>query len=314
MTTPPPPRLVDLARRGIRLVAAAALALFVAAVSAAATPGTDAAATIQLVVGAVLVGLGVWRDRGDGAPTAIGTTTLVAGLALVAVGAQTALAPDGTALDRYLALVGGLFVAAGYALAERRLVTIGLLQWVVVLALPSTNTQRFAHCVIGSDFSVPVPRLDPVLALVVGALLVGTVHRRLGRQVQAGRGFEITGAIGLNATLVAKAVEIPGLESLCGSGDAWDEWWAVGGIVVALVSAAYGLLGRDVVWATTGVAALAAIGLAGTLLTARPGWALVAFVPLAAGLVAAERAGVPWPREPGYAHAQPTMPPPEDQP
>lgn len=299
MTTPPPDRVSDLARRGIRLVAAAALALVVAAVSAVASPGSDTAAVVQLVTGAVLVALGVWLDRGDRAPSAAGTTTLVAGMALVAVGAQTMLAPEGAALDRYLALVGGLFVAAGYALAERRLVTIGLLQWVVVLALPSTNDATFAHCVM--DLTVPVPRLDPVLWFAVAAVVVGTAHRVVRRQVQAGRGFEITGAIALNVTLLFKAVELPGLESLCGSGDAFDEWWAVAGMAVALASALYGLVGRDVIWATTGVAALALHGLAGTVLTTAPGWALAAFVPLAVGLVTAERAGVPWPREPGYA-------------
>lgn len=312
MTTPPPRRVADLARRGIRLVAAGALALLVTAVTAVATPGSRVAAAVQLVVGAVLVAAGVWRDRGlrreaaphaerqDRLPSALGTTTIVAGLALVAVGAQAAIHPEGAQLDRFLLGVGAAFLAAGYVLSERRLVTLGLVQWMIVLALPASNTQRFAHCIIGPEFSVPVPQLDPVLLLAVGALVVGTVHRTARWRVQAGRGLEITGVITVNSVLLFKAIELPGLERLCGAGDALDEWWTVIGMVVAIASGLYGLVSRDSVWAATGVAALTAQGLVATTLTGEPWWALAALLPLVAGMAAAERAGVPWPREPGY--------------
>lgn len=312
MTTPPPRRVTDLARRGIRLVAAGALALLVTAVTAVATPGTTAAAAVQLVVGAALVAGGVWRDRAgrsgsaahaatqDRQPSALGTTTIVAGLALVAVGAQAAIHPEGAELDRFLVGIGAAFLAAGYALSERRLVTLGVVQWMIVLALPASNTRRFAHCIIGPEFSVPVPQLDPVLLLAVGALVVGTVHRTARWRVQAGRGLEITGVITVNGVLLLKAIELPGLARLCGSGDALDEWWTVIGLVVAIASGLYGLVSRDTVWAATGVAALTAQGLAATTLTGQPGWALAALLPLVIGIAAAERAGVPWPREPGY--------------
>jgi hypothetical protein len=64
-------------------------------------------------------------------------------------------------------------------------------------------------------------------------------------------------------------------------------------------------MSRDTVWATTGVAALALQGLAATTLTGQPGWAFAALVPLVVGIAAAERAGVRWPREPGYGPRPP---------
>lgn len=295
-TAEPSDGMRALARRGIRPLAAAVVALLVAAVAAAA----GGSPILPLAIGALAIVAGAIVQRRVGAPSPWGTSAVVAGAILLVLGARSALLPTGEALDLFLSAAGAAFVAAGLSLDERRLVSLGILQWGLVLARPGASSVPFRHCLVATDLAVPVPRLTPLLLLGVAVVAFGTAQRFLGWRLEAGRGAEVTGLALLHGTLLAKAVELPDLEVLCGAGRGIDAGWVVLGMAAAVVSALYGLAGRDAVWAGVGSGALAAHGLAATVLSGEAIWAVIAVLPLGLGLAMADRAGIGWPREPGY--------------
>lgn len=302
MTTRPPADPTGLASRGVRLLAVVVVALIAAAAGAVAGPGRLAA---LVVVTVLLVAAGVVANRQQ--MRGVASSALVAAALVALLAAEEALHPTGRTIDVLLWASGAVFLAAGYGLRERRLAVVGLLQWAVALGRPLPDGPSFQHCLVLTDLVVPVPRLLPPLALAVVAVGVGTWHRWSGRASVVGRGIESVGAIGTAVLLVALAAELPGHRAMCGPGDAVDAGWALLAIAVGLVMIVYGLAGRDQLWAASGVVAVALTGLVGTVLAASPWWALIAAAPLVAGLVAADRAGVGWPTDPGYGRARPML-------
>lgn len=302
MSTPEPPEGVrDLARRGVRFLAAAVVALLVAVVAAWAG-GSPA---LPLVAGAVAVAVGWLLQRRAPTPSPSGTSAIVAGAVLLVLGVRSVWMPTGDALDVFLTVAGTAFAAAGLAIDERRLVSLGVLQWALVAGRPDAGSVPFRHCLVATDLAVPVPHLTPLLLVAGAALVVGTAQRFVGWRREAGRGAEVTGLALLHGTLLAKAVELPDLEVLCGAGRGIDVGWVAVGLAVAVLSALYGFAGRDAVWAAVGAGALAAHGLVATVLSGEPIWAAIALLPLGVGLGVAERVGIGWPREPGYGRRRP---------
>lgn len=297
----------ELVSRGTRILAATTLAVAVATVGAAAWVGGAQHPLVLLAGAALLLGLGIAFERRRPGPSTIGTTALVGAVVLASLAVRAWVDPTGAGLDVFLGVSGAVTVVLGYLGDERRLVTVGLGQWAVALGRPHPGGPVFRHCLVATDVAVPLPRLEPVLLLSIAAIAVGTVHRRRQTHLEAGRGVEVAGLVGLHVSLLAKAVELPGLEQLCGTGDAVDAGWMVLGLLVALATGWYGLRGRDAVWAGAGLLALGGYGLAGPLLARQPLWGLAALVPLTAMLVLVERAGIPWPRQPGYGEARPTV-------
>lgn len=288
----------------IRALALAAVALVVTAAGAVAG---DARVP---VAAAAAVGLGAvaalrWRRAGRTAlSTSAAVTAVLVGLLLVE------LVTDD--IDVVLTVTAVVTMAAALLLGERRLMVSGLLSLAVLLGRPLPGGATFTHCLVATDVAVPVPRLDGPTWLALGALAVGSVLRwtgwgeRLGRTTVA-RGLEMTGAVGLVVLLLAKAAELPGHRLLCGAGHAIDEGWVVVGVAYGVVAGMYGLATRDVVWEAVGLASITGQGLLATTLTGTPWWALASGVLLVGALVAAERLGVAWPDEPGYARARPGL-------
>lgn len=301
MTTRPPAEPAGLAARGVRLLAAVVVALVVAAAGSVFGAGR---ALSLVVIAVLLAGAAVVARRRDLRGTSSSAAVAAGLVALLA--AEELLSPTGRGVDVFLLVAGAVFVAGAYLLAERRLAVVGLLQWAVMLGRPLPGGPTFRHCVLLTDVAFGVPRLLPPLGLAVAAVAVGTWHRRTGRQAGVGRGIETFGAIGVATLLVALAVELPGHRAMCGPGNPVDDGWAWAALLVGAAMVLYGLAGRDMLWAATGVGAVGATGLLGTALAGSPWWAVAAALPLTAGLVLVERRGVAWPTAPGYGRASPT--------
>jgi len=302
VTTKPPAEPAGLVGRGVRLLAVVVVALVVAAAGSV----MGGAREVSLVAVAVLLAAAsVVARRLDLRGTASSSAVAAGLVALLAT--EELLTPAGREVDLFLLVAGALFVAGAYGLRERRLVVIGLVQWGVLLGRPLPGGPSFRHCLVMTDVAIAVPRLLPPLALAIAAVVAGTWHRRTGRQVEVGRGIEGFGAIATAGLLVALAVELPGHRVMCGPGTAVDAGWAWLAMAVGLAMVLYGLAGRDLLWAATGVAAVGLTGLSGTILAGSPWWALIAALPLTVGLVVAERRGVDWPTAAGYGRAAPTI-------
>lgn len=301
MTTRPPADPTGLIGRGVRLLAAAVVTLVVVAAGSVAG---DRRALVLVVSAVVLAGAAIVAARRT-LPGAASSAAVAAGLVAL-LAAEELLTPSGREVDLFLAVAGALFLVAAYALRERRLAIVGAVQWAALVGRPQPGDDTFSHCLVLTEVRVGVPRLLPLLALAAVAVVVGTWHRRTGRHREVGRGIEAAGAIGLASVLVALAVELPGHRAMCGPGDAVDPGWAIAALVVGVLMVLYGLAGRDQVWAVSGVAAVALTGVAGSILSTSPWWALLAALPLTAGLVVAERRGVGWPTAPGYGRPAPT--------
>ncbi|MDX1659072.1 MAG: hypothetical protein R3343_09660 [Nitriliruptorales bacterium] len=282
-------------------MAAATIALVVAVVTAIA----DAGAALPTTTGALFLIAGAAFHLRDDRHSALATSAVVVGGALLVVGIRAQLHPTGDDLDLFLTVAGGLFVAVGVGFDERRLVSLGLLQWALVLVQPGPDAAPFRHCLIATEVAVPVPRIDPLLLLGLAAVVAGSVFRFTGWRLEAGRGAEVTGLVVLELSLLAKAVELPDLPVLCGAGRGIDPGWLWLAIAVSVAAGVYGAAGRDPVWAGVGAGGLALAGLLGTALSGEARWAVVALLPLLATLVLADRAGVDWPREPGYGRRRP---------
>ncbi|MDX1619732.1 MAG: hypothetical protein R3320_01990 [Nitriliruptorales bacterium] len=301
MTTAPPRKVTELVRRGVRLLAAAVVGLTVVAITAAAHGGV----VVPLVAGGAFLLVSLWMNRRTEQTSAVGTSAAVIGLALLAVGARALLDPTGETLELFLWITGGLFLVSGIATDERRLVSLGLLQWAFVLIQPAEGAAPFRHCMFATDLAIPVPRLDPLLLLGLGAAGAGSLSRFRGWRLEAGRGAEVTGLVLLEMTLLAKAAELPDLRVLCGPGGGVDVGWLLLAMAVGIAAGLYGLAGRDPVWTGVGGGGLALAGLMGTSLTGEAIWAALALLPLVGALALSERAGVAWPRRPGYGRRRP---------
>lgn len=286
-------------------VRALALGAVVLVVTAAGAVAGDARPVV-LAVTAVVLGLGAaWRWR------AAGRTGLSSSAAVAAVLVAVLLLDEGIDdVDVLLAATGVVALVAAWLLRERRLAVSGLLSFGALLGRPVPGGEVFHHCLVATDVGVPVPRLDGPLLLAVGALALGSLLRWTGWADRRGRGsvargVEMTGAVGVGALLLAKAVELPGHPLLCGAGDAVDVSWWGAGVAFAVVAGAYGLAARDLVWEALGLALLVLLGLAATTLTGQWGWAAGCGLALVGALAVADRLGVPWPDAPGYEHARP---------
>lgn len=284
-------------------VRALALGAVVLVVAAAGAVHGAARVPVLVAVAVALAAVGAWRWHRAGR-TGIATSALVAAV-LVAV----LLVEEATLdVDTVLRATAAIALGTGWLLRERRLVVSGLLTLAVLLGRPLADSETFSHCLVAPQLALPAPRLDGPLLLALGATVVGTAMRWTGWAGRPGvaRGAEVTGAVGLVVLLWAKAAELPGHRLLCGSGDAIDPGWVVGGLAFGILAGLYGLATRDVVWEGVGLAAVTGQGVLATTLTGDVWWAVGGAVVLVAALVVAEQLGVPWPDEPGYGHARPS--------
>lgn len=292
-----------LVRRGLRALAAAAVVLTVAAVVAAAE-GPDGprpvvlgtAAGLLLVLGGALAFRGRWRS-------ASATSAVLAALVLGTLAVRNALASPH--LPTFLVVAGALALLAGFATDERRLTALGTAQWALALGLPPADATPFRHCLVATEFGLPVPQLDGPLLVGLGALAVGTGLRWWKLRLRGARGVESTGLLLVLGLLIAKGTELAGLPLLCGVGDAVDGGWMALALGAGTVAAAYGLWTHDALWAASGAGAVVLAGLLATLLGAGAGWAVVALVPVVAVVAWSEARGIRWPDHPGYRRARP---------
>ncbi len=300
MTTPPPQEPTSVARRGVRALAIAVVASIVVAVGAVTGDNRTAVLAVTTAVLAVVAALH-WRSGGR--RSSIGTSAAVAAVLVGLLVVEDRV----TDIDTVLATSAVVSLTSAVVLRERRLAITGLLSWGVLLGRPLADGDAYRHCLLATNVELVPPRLDGPLLLAVGALAVGTLVRWYGPPAQrtTARGAEAVGLIGLTALLLAKAVELPGHRLMCGAGDPLDEGWLVLAVLVGVVAVVYGLATRDLVWSGAGLAGVALPGLVGTLLTSSPAWVLGTGAMLAIGLVVAERAGVAWPDDGGYAVARP---------
>jgi hypothetical protein len=281
-------------------------------VAAAAGAGDQTRPAVLAAAGGVLTlggALHEWRRRPDG-PFVLGvsplaTSAIVAGAVLVLLAVRSWLQIDDDTLDMFLAAAGVVFVAVGLTGDERRLVGLGVLQWAIALGRPHAGDVPFHHCLVAPDVAVPLPRLDPLVVLGLAVFVAGTVLRWAGWRREAGRGAEVTGLVLLLGGLVAKGVELTGLEVLCGDGYAVDRGWMLLAYTAGAIAAGYGIVTRDATVAAVGGLAVGLAGFAGTILTGTPWWAATALVPVVAALGWAERHGTSWPHRPAYDHARP---------
>ena len=288
----------------VRALALGAVVLVVTA-AGAVTGGSRVEVLTGLVLLLAAVAAGRWRQAGR---TAVSSSAAV-GSVLVGLLLLEELTGD---VDVLLATSGALALAASVVLRERRLAVSGLLSLAALVGRPLPGGPTFSHCLVATDLAIPVPRLDGPMWLAVVALTVGSVLRWTGwgarsRRSSVARGVEITGAIGLATVLLVRAAELPGHRLLCGSGDAVDPGWVVAGVAFGLVAGLYGLAARDVVWEGVGLVSLSAQGVVATTLTGSPWWAAACGVLVVGALVAAESRHVPWPDQPGYEVARPTL-------
>lgn len=288
----------------VRALALGAVVLVVTAAGAVAGGGR---AGVLAALALLLAGVAAARWRRAGR-TGLSTSSAVASV-LVALLLLEELTGD---VDVLLATSGTLALAASWLLRERRLAVSGLLSFAALLGRPLPGGTTFAHCLVATDVAVPVPRLDGPTWLAIAALVVGSVLRWTGWGARTGRtsvarGVEMTGAIGLATVLVARAAELPGHRLLCGPGDAVDAGWVVAGIAFGVVAGLYGLAARDIVWEGVGLVSLTAQGVVATTLSGSPWWAAACGGLLVAALLAAESLRVPWPDQPGYEVARPTL-------
>lgn len=296
----PPVGVGAMVRRGLRALAAAAVALTVAAVASAAE-GHDGPRTWLLgVAAALLLGLGGALSARGRWRSASATSAVVAGVVLATLAVRSVLGTPH--LPTFLGFAGAVALVAGLATDERRLTALGTGQWALALALPASSLH---HCLVATDLAVPVPRLDAPLLLGLGALAVGTGLRWLGVRPRGARGVEVTGLLLVLGVLVAKGTELPGLPLLCGTGDTVDGGWMAIALGAGLVAGAYGALTRDALWAGAGAGTVVLAGLLATMLGGGAGWAVAALLPVAAVVASSERRGVRWPDEPGYRHRRP---------
>lgn len=293
--------------RDLSRVRTLALGAVVLVVTAAGAVAGDRRVPVLATTAVVLGAVAAWRWRRAGR-TGLSTSAAVAAVLVGLLLLEQAIAD----IDLLLAATGALALLAAVVLRERRLAVSGLLSLAVLLGRPAAGGTTFAHCLVATDLTVPVPRLDGPLWLAVGALAVGTALRWSGggarlRRTSVARGVEMTGAIGLAVLLLAKAAELPGHRWLCGAGDPIDQGWVLVGIAVGVVAGLYGLAGRDVVWEAVGLASIAGQGVLATTLTGDPWWAAGCGVLLVGALAVADHLGVPWPDQPGYAIARPRL-------
>lgn len=273
----------------VRPAAIAAVSLTVLAVLAA----TSGAAVSTGGAGVLAVGVGLLTDRRAGRSTASGSATLVVGVVLIGVAARDLLEVELESIDPFLLVSAFVVSVLAIALRERRFASLAIVQLAIVAGRPRAG-EGFSHCLIARDLVVPVPRLDALLAVGLLGLAGGLLARRLGAR-EASRGYQVTGlALGLG-TLVLKAVELPGLEILCGRGDATDDGWVVLALLAGLLAAAAGAATRDLTVLALGGTTLGVTGLAATALDQQPLWAIAAALPFVAALVRSDRLGVPWP-------------------
>lgn len=300
MTTPPPREPTSVARRGIRALAIAVVASIVVAVGAVTG---DARTPTLVVTTGVLAAVAALHWRSGGRRSSIGTSAAVAAVLVGLLAVEERMSD----LDTILATSAVVSLTAAVVLRERRLAITGLLSWAILLGRPLADGDAYRHCLLATNVELVPPRLDGPLLLVIGALVIGTAVRWYGPAAHrtTARGAEAFGVIGLTTLLLAKAVELPGHRLMCGAGDPLDEGWLVIAVAVGVVAVVYGLGTRDLVWAGAGLAGVALPGLVGTLLTSSPAWVLATGAMLAVGLVVAERAGVTWPDDGGYAVARP---------
>ncbi|MFP5309966.1 MAG: hypothetical protein ACLGIR_10375 [Actinomycetes bacterium] len=296
--------LVAALPRGLRALAAGVVALVVAAATAALVDAPAALATL----GAVLLAVG-WvvdarrrRATGDRAGDVLAAGGVVTGALLLVVAVPALLDLGREDLGPVLATGGAVLLGLGLLRDERRLVSLGLLQWVAWTGRPLPGGPRFRHCLVAPEVALPTPRLTGPLvvgavALVVGALL-GRAGGRLATRRDAARGAELTGLVVVLVVLLARAVELPGLAELCGPGGgaAVDAGWVVALLAVATAGAVAGLAARDLVVVSVCGTALAVTGLVATGLSGQARWAVAALVPLGGTLAAGARAGLGWPR------------------
>lgn len=290
-----------LASQALRPLAAGALALVVAAVTAALTGPEGPSAAGALLTGTALAGAGAvaWWRTGR---RPVATTAVVAGIALGLLGARTALAPTMTDLPAFLLAAGAIVAAIGIILDERRLVGLGLLQAAVGLALPAPAAAPFRHCLVATDLAVPIPRLDGPLLLGLATIALGLLASSvLPSRPEAARGAQIGGLLLTCGALLAKAAELPSLPGLCGSGDGVDSGWLVAAMLTGALVAGTAVALRDRTGLVIGGTTLVLAGLLGTTLSGEPVWALAAAGPTAGTLVWLDRRGLTW----GHASGAP---------
>lgn len=285
-------------------VRALALGVVVLVVTAAGAVTGDARVPVLLTTAALLalVGARRWRRAGR---TSTGTTAVVAAV-LVGLLLLERVTGD---IDLLLAVSATILLVAAAVLRERRLAVSGLLTLAVLFGRPLPDGPTFTHCLLAPSVALPTPRLDGPLLLALVAVAVGTGLRwsGIGTRPAVARGIESTGAVGLVVLLAAKAVELPGHPLLCGSGAAIDPGWVVLGLAYGAVAGLYGLAARDMVWEGVGLASITLQGVLATALTGDVWWAVGGAVVLAGSLGVSEWLGVPWPDEPGYAVARPSL-------
>jgi hypothetical protein len=292
--------LLSVLPRGLRPLAAGVVALVVAA----ATTVLLDRPVVLAGLGAVLLAGGWVADERRRRTTAgrtgdvLGAAAVVTGAVLLVVAVPAVLDLGRDALTAVLTTAGAALVVLGVARDERRLVTLGVLQWLLELARPLPGGPRFRHCLVATDLALPTPRLTGPLVLGALVLLVGTVAVERGWRPDAARGAELTGLTTVLVVLLARAVELPGLAQLCGPGGAAaiDAGWTVALLLVALGGAVAALVRRDLVVLSVCGTALAVGGLVATALSGQARWAAAALVPLGGTLLAGARAGVGWPR------------------
>lgn len=288
----------------VRTLALGAVAL---AVTAAGAVTGQARVPVLLAVAVVLGGVGAWRWQRAGR-TGLATSAVVTAV-LVALLLVEQVTDD---VDLVLALTSAIALVAAVVLRERRLAVSGLLTLALLLGRPVTDGATFTHCLVATDVAIPLPRLDGPMVLAVVALVAGTVLRWAGwgrrlRLTPVARGVEVTGAVGLVVLLAARAMELPAHRLLCGAGTPVDVGWVLAGIGFGIVAGLYGLAGRDVVWEGVGLASLAVQGVLATTLTGQLWWALGCAVVVGGALAVADWLGVPWPDEPSYEVARPSL-------
>lgn len=283
-----------LARQALRPMGVGALALVVAAVTAAVTGPEGPSAPGALASGALLAGAGAiaWARSGR---RPVATTAVVAGIALGLLGARTALAPTMAELPPFLVGAGAVVAAIGIVVDERRLLGLGLLQAAAGLALPAPDAAPFRHCLIATDLAVPIPRLDGPLLLGLATIGLGLMASALlPSRPEAARGASIGGLLLTCGTLLAKAADLPSLPGLCGSGDGVDAGWMIVAMLAGGVVAAAGVALRDRTTLAIGGVTLVLAGLVGTTLSGQPVWALAAGGPTVGTLVWLDRRGLVW--------------------
>ncbi len=280
---------------GVRWLATATLAVLLVTI-AATLRGPDGPRPVPLALtGLVVLGLGIWqRRRRPEAP--LGEAAVVLGAAVLLLGAEAGLRPEGNELDRFLAVAGGALVALGFVLDDRRPVVLGLVQWAVALGRPRPDADTFRHCLVATDLQIPHPQVLPVVVLGALVLAAAAVAVRRDWRLEATRGLETTGLTLLLGGLAAKALELPGHRALCGTGDAIDAGWAALLLAVSVVVGVIGVLRSDHLWAAAGLTSATLFSLAAVLLERNPWWGVVTGAPLLAILAATEHAGIRWPR------------------